>query len=309
MNQPIPYVYIIEEIATGIRYIGSRRQKGCSPNELLVKYFTSSRIIQSKIKQLGQNIFRIVYIKEFSDAQSAINHETELINKFDAVLSTTYYNLSNQGEKFHVKDHIWITNGKSERYHLKNLEIPVGWRKGRIVRGNRNTHTGIRRRKITKDGVTKSVKLTELNIWLETGWIIGDATNTSKDYMWITNGEDSKYVSRTATVPAGWNAGRTPLSIVNSSSRYKLASARSNTIITPHFCAVSVASAIKLYAEYYDVNVIEHTLLGKSPISKNLLYVNPKFCELFGITHNDIGKNIRDMEKIELVKGLWKTCH
>jgi hypothetical protein len=50
----IPFTYLIKHIPTGRNYYGVRYKKGCHPNDLWLKYFTSSKKIKGLIKKYGK---------------------------------------------------------------------------------------------------------------------------------------------------------------------------------------------------------------------------------------------------------------
>jgi len=303
-----PYVYIIEEISTGIRYIGSSRRKGCHPSHILTRYFTSSESVKQKIKQNGPDSFRVVYIEIVESPDAAVEKEMQLIIDLDAINSSNYYNMSLQHTKWHVANFVWITDGIKEQYLHKDCEIPEGWRLGRKPSKTKGIKTNKKYKKISRNGVTKNVDVNEIDQWLKLDWEIGDATNSAKISMWITNGVESQYVNKNTKIPDGWYNGRASTADkVTDLTTYKLLSIRAHTVITPHLCAINLNCAVEIYKTYYGIHICGPVFTGKNNISKMLLTKRPDFCNLFGITQEDIGKNIRDLGIVQLVKGLWKT--
>jgi hypothetical protein len=47
----IPFTYLLKHIPTKKYYYGVKLKKGCHPNDLWTKYFTSSKIVKSLIKK------------------------------------------------------------------------------------------------------------------------------------------------------------------------------------------------------------------------------------------------------------------
>ncbi|ANN86030.1 hypothetical protein [Salmonella phage S115] len=76
MNQP--YVYKIES-KDGHIYYGCRHAKNCHPKELWVKYFTSSKVVQSLISQHGPDYFTHEVIMLCQDGEEALQVEAQLI--------------------------------------------------------------------------------------------------------------------------------------------------------------------------------------------------------------------------------------
>jgi hypothetical protein len=72
----IPYVYIIKNKTTGLKYIGMRYAKGCNPNDLLVTYFTSSKLVHKLLLLYGVNDFTKRILHQFpGDAKKAVDAE------------------------------------------------------------------------------------------------------------------------------------------------------------------------------------------------------------------------------------------
>jgi len=90
-----PFVYIIQEIKTGMKYIGSKTAKGCLEADLGTKYFTSSKLVNWTCDE-----FEILEIIKCVSNHDALILEGLLIEEFNAVFSESYYNQHNRGEKF-----------------------------------------------------------------------------------------------------------------------------------------------------------------------------------------------------------------
>jgi hypothetical protein len=75
-----PYVYVIESKVTGHRYIGVRYARGCEPGDLMVSYFTSSKIVNTMTRVFGVDSWKIEIIGVFPDNPvSAILFEADLL--------------------------------------------------------------------------------------------------------------------------------------------------------------------------------------------------------------------------------------
>lgn len=78
----IPYTYVLEWTSQNKRYIGCRYAKGCRPDDLWVKYFTSSKYVDDFVKEHGKP--DIVLIDQVcATAQEAMEREQFLQYKFD----------------------------------------------------------------------------------------------------------------------------------------------------------------------------------------------------------------------------------
>lgn len=85
-----PYVYRLIDLETGKRYIGSRYARGCRPEDLGVKYFTSSKAVKPLFKaDPGRFEKQIIVVGEMNYVR---NVERSLLKMYDAVISDEYYN-------------------------------------------------------------------------------------------------------------------------------------------------------------------------------------------------------------------------
>lgn len=101
MIHSIPYVYILTDRETGKKYIGSRYAKGCEPDDLGVKYFTSSAVVKP-LFQRDPNRFEKQIIA-VADPEYVIFLEKKLIDFHDAVVSEHFYNRTS-GKAIHPED-------------------------------------------------------------------------------------------------------------------------------------------------------------------------------------------------------------
>jgi hypothetical protein len=75
----IPYVYLVKNKTTGLKYIGVKHQKNCRPELFWVTYFTSSNAVKNLIKLYGKEDFVFRIIKTFENHYDAIKFESELL--------------------------------------------------------------------------------------------------------------------------------------------------------------------------------------------------------------------------------------
>lgn len=93
-NEYIPYVYIVVNKTTKLKYIGVRYARNCHPSNLWVTYFTSSKLVKHLIEIYGVEDFKRRILHTYpNDPTSAIKKEAEyfeLIKKRDNFLNQTY---------------------------------------------------------------------------------------------------------------------------------------------------------------------------------------------------------------------------
>lgn len=89
-----PFVYIIKNVNTGIRYAGVKYAKNCQPSDLLTTYLTSSKIVKFLLKE-NIKCFEITKIIEFDSKEDAIDFEELLLLTVDAAGSPDWYNQAN----------------------------------------------------------------------------------------------------------------------------------------------------------------------------------------------------------------------
>lgn len=63
------YFYKIQHVPSGLLYVGCRYAANCTPSELLVTYFTSSKKVKAIIENEGVGVLKIVIIKVREDAR------------------------------------------------------------------------------------------------------------------------------------------------------------------------------------------------------------------------------------------------
>jgi len=90
----IPYVYMIKNKTTGLKYIGVRYARGCHPSDLWHTYFTSSSVVKKLIAQFGLSDWYVRILHRFpADPAAAILREASyfpLIKKRHDYLNMTY---------------------------------------------------------------------------------------------------------------------------------------------------------------------------------------------------------------------------
>lgn len=99
----IPYTYLIGWTSLNTWYYGVRFAENCSPNDLWVKYFTSSEYVRSFIEEHGQpDIIKIR--KTFKNKKDAIKWEFKVINKLKLHERSNFLNKNCAGAIFLDED-------------------------------------------------------------------------------------------------------------------------------------------------------------------------------------------------------------
>ena len=88
-----PYTYLLTWESTGVKYYGVRYAKNCSPADLWVKYFTSSKQVAAYRKVFGDP--DIIEIRRtFTNAKDARLWEHKVLSKLGAANRWDYLNLT-----------------------------------------------------------------------------------------------------------------------------------------------------------------------------------------------------------------------
>lgn len=172
MSDYVPYVYRIKHIPSGKYYIGSRTSKykyrTANPNDLLTRYFTSSRNVRSLIERDGVESFEIVDIIKTKDSESALHIENDMLLSVDNREEYLNLNFKVGNTKKMNSGKITINNGVKNRYIGLDDDIPEGWVVGRKMHSN--TINSLTRKVKHKGKIYDSVKelKIELGVCLKT---------------------------------------------------------------------------------------------------------------------------------------------
>jgi len=134
--ETIPYTYKLIFKPTGQYYYGVRYAKGCNPDDLWDKYFTSSKHVHKLIKDYGLNSFTFKITKTFSNKKDALLHELNVLERVKANINGKFINKaifknSYSNEGLIVIHHIVLN---IETFHDPKLPIPNGWLKGLSIK-------------------------------------------------------------------------------------------------------------------------------------------------------------------------------
>ena len=92
MTDRTPYTYHLFHIPTQKSYYGSRFAKGCNPNDLWIKYFSSSPIIKNLIKEYGKDSFIVKIRKIFKCPIECQKYENKVLRRLGVPYNEKWYN-------------------------------------------------------------------------------------------------------------------------------------------------------------------------------------------------------------------------
>ena len=97
-----PYCYVLGWSKLSKYYYGVRHARnhfciydtGCHPDDLLISYPTSSKVVRTLIKEIGDPDIKQIR-KTFSDAESAVRWESRVLKRLDVLHNDMWLNKSN----------------------------------------------------------------------------------------------------------------------------------------------------------------------------------------------------------------------
>ena len=93
----MPYTYLITHKASNVKYYGVRYAKSSTPEDLGVKYFSSSSVVKRTIKEEGIEAFKFEVRKIFDSKEDALKWERRFLTKVNAAASPMWFNKHNGG--------------------------------------------------------------------------------------------------------------------------------------------------------------------------------------------------------------------
>lgn len=115
----VPYTYLITHIPSNKKYYGVRYAKGCHPNDLGVKYFSSSKDLLDLIDQDGTESFLFEIRKTFVSGQNACEWESKVLKRL----------------KVHINDN-WFNKVHNYTFSMYNQEVVEKVRKSNLSKPN-----------------------------------------------------------------------------------------------------------------------------------------------------------------------------
>lgn len=112
MNIYLPYTYVIHHPLTNKSYYGVRYARKCSPNDLWVTYFTSSKHVKALIDQYGKESFVCEVRKIFNSREDAISWEQKVLRRLKVAENDKWLNVTYNGLYNHKGTHSEETRKK-----------------------------------------------------------------------------------------------------------------------------------------------------------------------------------------------------
>lgn len=211
-NEYIPYVYIVKNKTTKMKYIGVRYARGCNPNDLWVTYFTSSKLVKKLIENFGKEDFIVKVLHTFpNDPAAAVLREAEYfkyIKKRDDYLNMTYSSgcqdlrISSKGGKvggnivYHKK--IGIFRSEEDRKKWASMGGEAGSKKQIEQKIGIHGQTPEERKMFAKMGNARVRELGKGRFCRKTQSELGKRGGPkNKGFRWYNDGErDYKYTKK-----------------------------------------------------------------------------------------------------------------
>ena len=115
----IPYTYLITHIPTNKKYYGVRYAKGCHPNDLGTKYFSSSKDLLLMINRESIESFKFEVRKTFLSKQKACEWESKVLRRL----------------KVHLNEN-WINKAHNYTFSMYNPEVVNKVREANLAKPN-----------------------------------------------------------------------------------------------------------------------------------------------------------------------------
>ena len=118
MIRNIPFTYLIKHVPTNKYYYGVRFKKGCHPNDLWTKYFTSSKKVKGLIRKYGKKSFKFEIRKTFKTCKQALNWEHKVLKRLKVIYKDNFLNLTDN-KSVDPKYLSKINKGKNNPFYNK----------------------------------------------------------------------------------------------------------------------------------------------------------------------------------------------
>lgn len=131
----IPYTYRLKWTKLNLNYYGSRTAKNCCPEDLWESYFSSSKYVKN-ITEIFGNPDIIEIRKTFKTKKEALDWEYKVLKRLNVMYKNDWLNNSVGGGNFYLKEgtYIWVNDGEIEYRQHSYLDIPNGFKRGRLSR-------------------------------------------------------------------------------------------------------------------------------------------------------------------------------
>lgn len=149
------YTYYLKFKPNNKKYYGVKFSKNCSPDDLWVSYFTSSKVVKDLIKKYGKDSFEAYIDKIFDTPEEAIKYELE---KLQSIEDKSNWLNENFGTGYDVKKILY----KTEEHKCKISQSNKKPKTGKALKACiENAKLGAEARKGMKDSIETKRKRAE----------------------------------------------------------------------------------------------------------------------------------------------------
>ena len=120
------YTYYLYHKPTGLKYYGIRFKKGCHPDDLWNKYFSSSKEVHKLIEEYGVNSFEYEIRKTFDNIEKARDWEHNVLNRLKVQQRTDWLNKSLGKANLNNKTYGMLGKRHSEETKIKMSKAQSG---------------------------------------------------------------------------------------------------------------------------------------------------------------------------------------
>lgn len=207
------YVYKLKFKTHEKYYVGSRKYSGNPLDDLLNRYFTSSKVVALFIGAFGLNDIEILDIKQFKSFKEAVEYEDGILRSIPIEEKIKYLNLnfSAGGSIIKSQTHISITNdNKTYVFFPRDIPIPKGY----WIKYNQKPPTQKGMRTYINPTTQHKLKM-RLPLLPPDGYISSsqysknEKAKAPKRTEWITNGSQNRKILKGDVPPVGWHFGKT----------------------------------------------------------------------------------------------------
>jgi hypothetical protein len=111
----IPFTYLVKHIPTNKYYYGVKFKKGCNPNDLWTKYFTSSKKVKGLIRKYGKKSFLFEIRKTFKTQKQAREWEHKVLRRLKVIYRNDFLN---QSDSLHIDPKIISRSKMGNKNHM-----------------------------------------------------------------------------------------------------------------------------------------------------------------------------------------------
>lgn len=167
------YTYLIGWSKLNKYYYGVRYSKDCTPEDLWIKYFTSSKRVHNFQKLHGEP--DIIQIRKlFDDVHAAIKWESKVLSRLNVLKEDKWLNANIAGAFSPVKPIDHQKGKKNSMYGKKRPDLVERNKKGHSLESKlkmSKSRTG--RLWVTKENKSTHISHNDLEFFINDGWVRG----------------------------------------------------------------------------------------------------------------------------------------